>query len=149
MPLIATALHESGAINVFPGNSDAPAIVCDPHARRGRVEETPVSIFRLKRVAADFRTTSKAACLGRHDNGKRIASSRRPRPPSPWPATSRRSLHCTVFDAARAGRHDAHPDSRSPLRIRDLRGDRLHPHLGIEFKGGHRIDADNLALGEL
>lgn len=40
--------------NVFPGVlgrvCDRP---CEPACRRGRVEETPVAICRLKRVAAD------------------------------------------------------------------------------------------------
>ena len=42
--------------NVFPGilgrTCDRP---CEPACRRGRVEETPVAICRLKRVAADHR----------------------------------------------------------------------------------------------
>jgi NADPH-dependent glutamate synthase beta subunit-like oxidoreductase len=42
--------------NVFPGvlgrTCDRP---CEPACRRGRVEEQPVAICRLKRVAADFR----------------------------------------------------------------------------------------------
>ena len=42
--------------NVFPGilgrTCDRP---CEPACRRGRVEEKPVAICRLKRVAADFR----------------------------------------------------------------------------------------------
>src|SRR5664279_4331189 len=42
--------------NVFPGilgrTCDRP---CEPACRRGRVEETPVAICRLKRVAADFK----------------------------------------------------------------------------------------------
>lgn len=42
--------------NVFPGilgrTCDRP---CEPACRRGRVEEEPVAICRLKRVAADFR----------------------------------------------------------------------------------------------
>ena len=42
--------------NVFPGilgrTCDRP---CEPACRRGRVEEKPVAICRLKRVAADFK----------------------------------------------------------------------------------------------
>src|SRR3954463_1279373 len=42
--------------NVFPGilgrTCDRP---CEPACRRGRVEEEPVAICRLKRVAADFK----------------------------------------------------------------------------------------------
>ena len=44
--------------NVFPGilgrTCDRP---CEPACRRGRVEEKPVAICRLKRVAADNRGT--------------------------------------------------------------------------------------------
>ena len=62
--------------NVFPGvlgrTCDRP---CEPACRRGRVEEEPVAICRLKRVAAD----SKGDVVGRMPkpsatkNGKRIA----------------------------------------------------------------------------
>ena len=42
--------------NVFPGilgrTCDRP---CEPACRRGRVEEQPVAICRLKRVAADYK----------------------------------------------------------------------------------------------
>ena len=62
--------------NVFPGilgrTCDRP---CEPACRRGRVEEEPVAICRLKRVAAD----NKASILDRlpkvpsRKNGKRVA----------------------------------------------------------------------------
>ena len=46
--------------NVFPGilgrTCDRP---CEPACRRGRVEDTPVAICRLKRVAADFKDDVK------------------------------------------------------------------------------------------
>jgi len=64
--------------NVFPGvlgrTCDRP---CEPACRRGRVEEEPVAICRLKRVAADSK--DKANVSGRMPkpaatkNGKRIA----------------------------------------------------------------------------
>ncbi len=63
--------------NVFPGvlgrTCDRP---CEPACRRGRVEEEPVAICRLKRVAADNKT--KADVLARMPvispaNGKRLA----------------------------------------------------------------------------
>ena len=42
--------------NVFPGilgrTCDRP---CEPACRRGRVEDEPVAICRLKRVAADYK----------------------------------------------------------------------------------------------
>src|SRR5207253_4673448 len=61
--------------NVFPGilgrTCDRP---CEPACRRGRVEETPVAICRLKRVAADFKddvTHRMPKPVAK--NGKRIA----------------------------------------------------------------------------
>ena len=63
--------------NVFPGvlgrTCDRP---CEPACRRGRVEEEPVAICRLKRVAADYKSEdiAKRVALGRApSNGKRIA----------------------------------------------------------------------------
>ncbi|MEA2755959.1 MAG: formate dehydrogenase beta subunit [Aliidongia sp.] len=62
--------------NVFPGilgrTCDRP---CEPACRRGRVEEQPVAICRLKRVAADYKDDvtallPKPAAVG---NGKRVA----------------------------------------------------------------------------
>src|SRR5215472_196599 len=62
--------------NVFPGilgrTCDRP---CEPACRRGRVEDKPVAICRLKRVAADLRD-DVSAHLPRppaKKNGKRIA----------------------------------------------------------------------------
>src|SRR6201986_2917369 len=61
--------------NVFPGilgrTCDRP---CEPACRRGPVEETPVAICRLKRVAADFKDDIKSRLprVGAK-NGKRIA----------------------------------------------------------------------------
>jgi formate dehydrogenase (NADP+) beta subunit len=62
--------------NVFPGIlgrvCDRP---CEPACRRGRVEEKPVAICRLKRVAADHRDdiTDRLPKAPRTKNGKRIA----------------------------------------------------------------------------
>ncbi|MCC6717322.1 MAG: FAD-dependent oxidoreductase [Acetobacteraceae bacterium] len=63
--------------NVFPGvlgrTCDRP---CEPACRRGRVEEEPVAICRLKRVAADYKSEdiARRVALGRAaSNGKRIA----------------------------------------------------------------------------
>ncbi len=64
------------ASNVFPGilgrTCDRP---CEPACRRGRIEEKPVAICRLKRVAADLRgdirdRLPKAPAV---KNGKRVA----------------------------------------------------------------------------
>ena len=62
--------------NVFPGilgrTCDRP---CEPACRRGRVEEEPVAICRLKRVAADNKgsITERLPSIPRQKNGKRIA----------------------------------------------------------------------------
>jgi len=62
--------------NVFPGvlgrTCDRP---CEPACRRGRVEEEPVAICRLKRVAADFKGDVKSLMPQGPfpKNGKKIA----------------------------------------------------------------------------
>ncbi len=62
--------------NVFPGilgrTCDRP---CEPACRRGRVEEKPVAICRLKRVAADLRgdITDRLPKAPTQKNGKRVA----------------------------------------------------------------------------
>ncbi|OUU80418.1 MAG: glutamate synthase [Gammaproteobacteria bacterium TMED78] len=64
------------ASNIFPGIlgrvCDRP---CEPACRRGRVEEKPVAICRLKRVASDNRDdiTSRLPKAPEKKNGKRIA----------------------------------------------------------------------------
>ncbi len=64
--------------NVFPGvlgrTCDRP---CEPACRRGRIEEEPVAICRLKRVAADNKNEEAIAArmpeIPTRKNGKRIA----------------------------------------------------------------------------
>ncbi len=64
--------------NVFPGvlgrTCDRP---CEPACRRGRVEEEPVAICRLKRVAADNKDSDAIAAampaIPARKNGKRVA----------------------------------------------------------------------------
>ena len=61
--------------NVFPGvlgrTCDRP---CEPACRRGRIEEEPVAICRLKRVAADFKDDVTSLIPGpTAPNGKKIA----------------------------------------------------------------------------
>jgi NADPH-dependent glutamate synthase beta subunit-like oxidoreductase len=86
--------------NVFPGilgrTCDRP---CEPACRRGRVEETPVAICRLKRVAADFKDDirgrlpkpwRRTASASRWSAAARVARGRRDLAPLGY--------HCTVFD---------------------------------------------------
>lgn len=62
--------------NVFPGvlgrTCDRP---CEPACRRGRLEQEPVAICRLKRVAADFKEeiVDRLPRIPSSKNGKRIA----------------------------------------------------------------------------
>ena len=62
--------------NVFPGilgrTCDRP---CEPACRRGRIEEEPVAICRLKRVAADYKDDIKdrLPVAPKKKNGKHIA----------------------------------------------------------------------------
>ena len=62
--------------NVFPGilgrTCDRP---CEPACRRGRVDEEPVAICRLKRVAADNKSdvSRPFTSAAQGQNGKRIA----------------------------------------------------------------------------
>src|SRR3954451_13035861 len=139
--------------NVFPGilgrTCDRP---CEPACRRGRVEETPVAICRLKRVAADFkedvghRMPRPAA-----KNGKRIALVGG----GPASLAVARDLaplgyHCTVFDAdPKAGgmMRSQIPKFRLPDTVIDEETDYIL-NLGVKFKGGHRIDSLKKLLNE-
>ncbi len=64
--------------NVFPGvlgrTCDRP---CEPACRRGRIEEQPVAICRLKRVAADHKddanVASRMPAIPTQKNGRKIA----------------------------------------------------------------------------
>ncbi|MDE2139329.1 MAG: FAD-dependent oxidoreductase, partial [Gammaproteobacteria bacterium] len=62
--------------NVFPGilgrTCDRP---CEPACRRARVDEKPVAICRLKRVAADYKDDIRARLpkIPQQKNGKRVA----------------------------------------------------------------------------
>ncbi|MBT8091655.1 MAG: FAD-dependent oxidoreductase [Gammaproteobacteria bacterium] len=70
------AYMENRKSNVFPGIlgrvCDRP---CEPACRRGRVEEKPVAICRLKRVAADHRDdiTERLPKAPENSNGKKVA----------------------------------------------------------------------------
>ena len=70
------AYMENRRSNVFPGIlgrvCDRP---CEPACRRGRVEDNPVAICRLKRVAADHRDdiTERLPKAPEQSNGKRVA----------------------------------------------------------------------------
>ena len=98
--------------NVFPGIlgrvCDRP---CEPACRRGRVEDKPVAICRLKRVAADLTRTLTAGCRvpaaeerqahRLHRRGAGLAHRRQ------RPAAARLRGH-DLRAVGRAGRPDAH-----------------------------------------
>jgi formate dehydrogenase beta subunit len=140
--------------NVFPGilgrTCDRP---CEPACRRGRVEKEPVAICRLKRVAADFKDDirdrlPKPAAV---KNGKRIALVGA----GPASLTVARDLaplgyHCVVFDQdPKAGGmiRTQIPRFRLPESIIDEECDYILD-LGIEFRGGTRIDSLKALLAE-
>ena len=139
--------------NVFPGilgrTCDRP---CEPACRRRRVEETPVAICRLKRVAADFKDDVKHRMpRPSPKNGKRIAIVGG----GPASLTVARDLaplgyHCTVFDSdPRAGgmMRTQIPKFRLPDSVIDEETGYILD-LGIEFRGGQRIDSLKRLLGE-
>jgi len=140
--------------NVFPGilgrTCDRP---CEPACRRGRVEKEPVAICRLKRVAADFKDDirSRLPKPAARRNGKRIAlvgggpaSLAVARDLSPLGYT------CVVFDQdPKAGgmMRTQIPKFRLPESVIDEECDYIL-NLGIEFRGGTRIDSLKALLAE-
>jgi NADPH-dependent glutamate synthase beta subunit-like oxidoreductase/ferredoxin len=72
----SNAYMENRKSNVFPGIlgrvCDRP---CEPACRRGRIEDNPVAICRLKRVAADHRDdiTDRLPQAPKTSNGKKVA----------------------------------------------------------------------------
>src|ERR1700730_2980385 len=93
--------------NVFPGILGRPCDrPCEPACRRGRVENEPVAICRLKRVAADFKDDLRGCLprIPREKNGKRIALVGA----GPASLTVARDLmplgyHCVLFDGDTKG----------------------------------------------
>src|SRR6266851_1284814 len=137
--------------NVFPGilgrTCDRP---CEPACRRGRVEDTPVAICRLKRVAADFKDDVKHRMpRPGPKNGKRIAIVGG----GPASLAVARDLaplgyHCTVFDSdPKAGgmMRTQIPKFRLPDSVIDEETDYIL-NLGIEFRGGQQAAA-NIHIG--
>src|SRR6188508_475280 len=149
--------------NVFPGilgrTCDRP---CEPACRRGRVEEggdtrkikpEPVAICRLKRVAADYKEDIRARLPqpAAKKNGKRIALVGA----GPASLTVARDLaplgyHCVVFDQdPKAGGmiRTQIPKFRLPDSVIDEECGYIL-HLGVEFRGGKRIDSMKALLTE-
>ena len=140
--------------NVFPGilgrTCDRP---CEPACRRVRVEKEPVAICRLKRVAADYKDDIRARLPqpAATKNGKRIALIGG----GPASLTVARDLaplgyHCVVFDQdPKAGgmMRTQIPKFRLPDSVIDEECDYVL-NLGIEFRGGQRIDSLKALLAQ-
>lgn len=140
--------------NVFPGilgrTCDRP---CEPACRRGRVEEEPVAICRLKRVAADYKgnVTKRMPRKARNRNGKRIACIGA----GPASLTVARDLaplgyDVVVFDGEdRAGGmiRSQIPKFRLPEEIIDEEVGYVL-RLGVEFRGGVWIDSLQAVLDQ-
>ena len=140
--------------NVFPGilgrTCDRP---CEPACRRVRVEDEPVAICRLKRVAADYKDDIRARLPkpAAHKNGKRVALVGG----GPASLTVARDLAplgytCVVFDGdPRAGGmiRTQIPKFRLPDSVIDEECGYILD-LGVEFRGGTRIDSLKALLAE-
>jgi NADPH-dependent glutamate synthase beta subunit-like oxidoreductase len=140
--------------NVFPGilgrTCDRP---CEPACRRVRVEKEPVAICRLKRVAADYKDDIRERLPkpSSTKNGKRIALVGG----GPASLTVARDLaplgyHCVVFESdPKAGgmMRTQIPKFRLPDSVIDEECDYVL-NLGIEFRGGSRIDSLKALLAQ-
>src|ERR1700756_3877012 len=140
--------------NVFPGilgrTCDRP---CEPACRRVRVEKEPVAICRLKRVAADYKDDIRGRLPkpAARQNGKRIALVGG----GPASLTVARDLaplgyHCVVFDQdPQAGGmiRTQIPRFRLPETVIDEECGYILD-LGVEFRGGERIDSLKALLAE-
>ncbi len=140
--------------NVFPGilgrTCDRP---CEPACRRVRVENEPVAICRLKRVAADYKDDIRARLPKppQKKNGKCIALVGG----GPASLTVARDLaplgyHVVVFDQdAKAGGmiRTQIPKFRLPDNVIDEECGYIID-LGVEFRGGKRIDSMKALLAE-
>ena len=140
--------------NVFPGilgrTCDRP---CEPACRRTRVEEKPVAICRLKRVAADYRgdLSGRLPKIPERKNGKRIAFVGA----GPASLTAARDLlplgyQCVLFekDAQGGGLMRTNiPTFRLPVAVLDDEVDRVLD-MGVERRFGTEITSLEALLAE-
>ncbi|MCB1474704.1 MAG: FAD-dependent oxidoreductase [Rhodobiaceae bacterium] len=131
--------------NVFPGVlgrvCDRP---CEPACRRGRVDEEPVAICRLKRVAADYKgeVDRYMPAIPDNKNGKRIALLGA----GPASLTVARDLmplgySCTLFEKDPRGgglMRTNIPSFRLPGKVLDEEVDRI-VDFGLDARFGHRV----------
>lgn len=133
--------------NVFPGIlgrvCDRP---CEPACRRGRMEEQPVAICRLKRVAADHRDdiSDRLPVAPDQKNGKRVALIGAG-PASLAVANDLMPLgyHCTIFEAQSVSgglmRYNI-PAFRLPSEVLDEEIGYILD-MGVEIHYGHRVES--------
>ena len=140
--------------NVFPGilgrTCDRP---CEPACRRGRVEEEPVAICRLKRVTADYKgdISDRLPKPAAKRNGKRVALVGA----GPASLTVARDLlplgySVTLFDGeARAGGfiRSQIPKFRLPETVIDEEVGYILD-MGVEARFGQRIDSMKALMAE-
>ena len=140
--------------NVFPGilgrTCDRP---CEPACRRGRVEEEPVAICRLKRVAADYKDDirHRLPAVPAEKNGRRVALVGA----GPAALTVARDLlplgyHVVVYDGdRRAGGmiRSQIPKFRLPESVIDEEVGYVLG-LGAETRLGQRVDSMKALLAE-
>jgi len=140
--------------NVFPGIlgrvCDRP---CEPACRRGRVEEKPVAICRLKRVAADYKGEIDAFLpeIPAQKNGKRVALVGA----GPASLTVARDLmplgySCVLFEKDRRGgglMRSNIPSFRLPETVLDEEIDRILA-FGVEARFDQEITSLQALLGE-
>jgi len=140
--------------NVFPGilgrTCDRP---CEPACRRGRIDEEPVAICRLKRVAADNKgdVSDRMPAPAAARNGKRVALIGA----GPASLTVARDLaplgyEIVCYDAeARAGGmiRSQIPRFRLPEEVIDEEVGYI-TRLGIDLRAGQRVDSLKALLDE-
>jgi len=140
--------------NVFPGIlgrvCDRP---CEPACRRGRVEEKPVAICRLKRVAADYKgeISHYLPEIPKQKNGKRIALIGA----GPASLTVARDLmplgyHCVLFekDPFAGGLMRTNiPSFRLPSNVLDEEINQILD-FGVEARFGHEVKSLKAVLDE-
>lgn len=133
--------------NVFPGilgrTCDRP---CEPACRRDRIDEKPVAICRLKRVAADYRgdISDRLPDIPKQKNGKRIACVGG----GPASLAVARDLmplgyEVVIYDeAARAGGMmlSQIPAFRLPIEVLDEEVNYILD-MGVEFRGDHYVSS--------
>jgi formate dehydrogenase (NADP+) beta subunit len=140
--------------NVFPGilgrTCDRP---CEPACRRTRIEEKPVAICRLKRVAADYKgdISDRLPRAPAHRNGKRIALVGA----GPASLTVARDLlplgyTCVLFERDPQGgglMRTNIPSFRLPTEVLDEEVDRVLD-MGVEARFGTAVTSLKALLAE-